>query len=519
MITSKDILEKTGISRATLNNYIKMGILPKPDVRRAGSDLKGTKQIGYFSDDVLDRIEKVKRLKSEGGSMEEIARKFSESSHVVDLPSRRQDANIEHQPPDHTNAIDAITQTKEEAESLTLTIADIRLPAMLVNHNFEIEWINHDCEEQIFNRPVSKINDLESRNLFKLFFSWEFHANLQNVEKVIAFHLPFIKSRFPKDRINELYQGISESEMNFLLKIYDNKSHFSGESIHNSPLNFVKKDGSVISYQVHSMFFREGILFVYVPSDQMINDVMEILSQRGKIINELLKHRMPSLVSLCVIVADLQDSVKISAELLPAEYFDLINQLWKTLQSSFDKYDGIHGKHAGDGVLYYFIKKPDSNYVINAINCALELKEKMKEFNSEWKLRKGWLNNLYINIGINEGQEFFGTIRSSAHIEFTALGDSINYAGRLSDFARYGSIWTTKNVIGKLDQENIDRLRFGIHRKEHDREVFIEKSFARVVDLLDIEEKENNKFLDIAAVPITEVLSIETAHGAVNNLI
>ena len=30
MITSKEIIEQTGISRATLNNYIKMGILPKP---------------------------------------------------------------------------------------------------------------------------------------------------------------------------------------------------------------------------------------------------------------------------------------------------------------------------------------------------------------------------------------------------------------------------------------------------------------------------------------------------------
>jgi hypothetical protein len=30
LITSKEILSVTGISRATLNNYIKMGIIPKP---------------------------------------------------------------------------------------------------------------------------------------------------------------------------------------------------------------------------------------------------------------------------------------------------------------------------------------------------------------------------------------------------------------------------------------------------------------------------------------------------------
>ena len=60
---------------------------------------------------------------------------------------------------------------------------------------------------------------------------------------------------------------------------------------------------------------------------------------------------MPSLVSLCVLVADLQDSVKIGAELPPAEYFELINRLWKTLAGSFQKYHGIYGKHAGDGAV------------------------------------------------------------------------------------------------------------------------------------------------------------------------
>ena len=506
MITSKEILEKTGISRATLNNYIKMGILPKPDVRKAGSDLRGTKQIGYFPDSALDRIERVKHLKSEGVTMEEIASEFRDSSRVVDLAATRRDAGLEEK---EASSGGTTAQTREQERDLTLTITDFHAPAMLVNHNFEIEWINRECEEQIFNVTVSRIKNIESRNLLRLFLRWEFHAELENPEDVISFHLPYIKSRIPKERIGELYQGISESEIRLVERLYDDGAECSVENIRVSPLNLVKKGSEVVHYQVHSMRFREGIFFVYLPADQVTNDVMQFLSQRGRIISDLLKHRMPSLVSMCVLVADLQDSVKICAELLPAEYFDLSNQLWKTLQGSFDKYGGIHGKHAGDGVLYYFIKKPGSDYVMDAINCALEVKEKMRHFSSEWKLRKGWLNDLHINTGINEGQEFFGTIHSSSNIEFTALGDSINYAGRLSDFARYGSIWTTKNVIGKLDQEDIDRVRFGVYRKEHGRESFIENSFARVVDLLEDEDKKSSKFLDIATMPITEILAQE----------
>ena len=63
LISSKDVLRITGISRATLNNYIKMGILPRPLVGKGREDMKGVKIIGYFPLSVLDRIETVKRLK------------------------------------------------------------------------------------------------------------------------------------------------------------------------------------------------------------------------------------------------------------------------------------------------------------------------------------------------------------------------------------------------------------------------------------------------------------------------
>ncbi|MDP6250145.1 MAG: hypothetical protein QGH26_04965, partial [Candidatus Pacebacteria bacterium] len=56
-------------------------------------------------------------------------------------------------------------------------------------------------------------------------------------------------------------------------------------------------------------------LFVYVPSDENNQDIVKLLSSRENVINNLLKERMPSLFSLCILVADLQDSVKISAEL------------------------------------------------------------------------------------------------------------------------------------------------------------------------------------------------------------
>ena len=36
-------------------------------------------------------------------------------------------------------------------------------------------------------------------------------------------------------------------------------------------------------------------------------------------------------------------------------YFEMINELWQSVGPTFEKYNAIYGKHAGDGMLYYFI--------------------------------------------------------------------------------------------------------------------------------------------------------------------
>ncbi len=72
LVTSKDILMITSISRATLNNYIKLGLLPRPLVRKPFGDRVDTTKIGYFPRASVDTIRKVKELKDEGFSMEAI---------------------------------------------------------------------------------------------------------------------------------------------------------------------------------------------------------------------------------------------------------------------------------------------------------------------------------------------------------------------------------------------------------------------------------------------------------------
>ena len=68
-LNSDELIEQCEISKPTLDYYIKLGIVPKPIVRHDKEGLTG-----YFPPEVVSVIDKVKRLKDEGETMEEIVR-------------------------------------------------------------------------------------------------------------------------------------------------------------------------------------------------------------------------------------------------------------------------------------------------------------------------------------------------------------------------------------------------------------------------------------------------------------
>jgi class 3 adenylate cyclase len=523
-ITSIEILEKTGISRATLNNYIKMGIIPRPVVRKPDLSNSRAKKIGYFPQNVIDRILTVQQMKDEGKAMNTIVKTFTENDPIKQLNAS--ETNTEN---GFRQSIDKMSSIKpEEIPSVTadnvnkyfcgiegfkLTINDVQCPAFLINNKFEIEWINREAEAKIFNLEVALIRDSSDRNIFKLFSKMGFLADNNINKDFVKYMMKFVKHKYERNLLIKLYNGIRGKEVVFLENIYDVVEPIFSDSLHETYLNILGIDNETTSYHAYHIVFREGILCLFSPIDSIFQGIVELLSSRGKIIHDLLRQRMPSLVSFCVLVADLQDSSRICAELPPEEYFELIQDIWKCMDGSFQKFYGTYGKHVGDGMVYYFLKDKDDDYIMNSIYCALELREKMKKLNMEWTVRKGWLNDLYLNIGINEGQEYFGNIPSSPNIEFTALGDSVNYAGRLSDLARFGSIWTTKNLLNRLDMDMRKKIKFGVKHKDHDREIFIENMFSRVMDILRPDEPNYSKFMDIATLAIAEIIGAFPSAG------
>jgi len=373
----------------------------------------------------------------------------------------------------------------------------------MINYESHLIWINDLAKAKFF--ASSQIPErAEERSIIPALLNWS--NNLVSDEEkreLFLAHFEQIKHRLSNQDFAKTTLPLEESNRTWLQGLYN-----KALSAQNKLTNTYTEIGH---HQIITIGFREGVLIVYLPENQDAENLLDWLSKRDVVIRSLLSKRLPVLTPLSVMVADLQNSVRICSELPPEEYFELINQIWTRLNPVFREYYGAYGKHTGDGMVYYFFPQPDSNHLMNAILCANKVRETMKAISHEWTIKKGWNNQLYMNIGLSEGEEWLGTFKTNTSYELVVLGETINIGGRLSDLARYGRIWATKNLVSKLSPSDRERIQYGVQRKGIDQEVFVENSYAQVSSLYEKDDAKAIKFQDIASCAVTEIRNIKVS--------
>lgn len=504
MLSSKQLIEITGISRATLNNYVALGILPNPVVKTPSGDTGRATRLGYFDESAVDLVQLVQKLKKDGLSMAQIAGQLGAKSSMPSEPVQK----ISSVSGQGSPAFSSPPQV-----SLNISIDQLPGPAYMVNNNFELIWWNDKACESFFNCAEDLPGDLESRNLLKVLFNTPAATNSHLLKEILLPHIAAGKKRLNQQALIKIYSSMDAMQLSVLKEVYDQVEPIGKEPMVHFPVILPQKNGENIACDLYICFYREGIFFTFSPVKLNSTYLLDFLSKRNYVINELLKKRKPYLTDVTVMVADVQNSIKICSELPAEEYFELINNIWQLSEPIFRKYYGTYGKHAGDGMVYYFFPQPDCDYKLNAIRCALELKDLMKTITQNWQARKGWFSDIFLNIGLNEGQEWFGSYHAGGHVEFTVLGETINYASRISDFARNGAVWATKNMLNQISTSKRGMINFGIARKTHINEsVFVTDTYATIGNLLDCKNTNNEKFRDIEMLPITEIRGIEATN-------
>lgn len=398
----------------------------------------------------------------------------------------------------------------QSQQQIPPAITQIQYPAYMVSRDWNIDWINDQAEQLIFGRPVRKIECVEDRHFFKLLFQTSAREIVTDFKAFVRSHLPLLQGDLPAPEQNRILIPLGHEPIQWLQQLWpDEVAKIPMIDSKEERIQF--RGAPADRYHRIAVSFREGVLVIWIPASVDLTPVLDLLAGRHNIITDLLLHKLPTLQTMAVLVADLQGSMKISAELPPEEYFELISQIWTRLEQEFRTFHSTPGKHAGDGVLLYFLAKHDSafQHIANALLCADRIRQTMQEINGAWKLKKHWLNELVLNIGLHEGREWIGRIPSLPASEVTALGDTVNIAARLSSIPRGGAIWSTKHFLSSLPVQILDHVTYGIRKRFEDGEHVVAKTYSRVRDLSHFAQIP--KCDDIADLPVTEVLRLDPA--------
>ena len=134
--------------------------------------------------------------------------------------------------------------------------------------------------------------------------------------------------------------------------------------------------------------------------------------------------------NVTVLFADIRGFTSMSERLSADEVSVILNEYFTEIEPIVTRHNGVINKFIGDAVMAIFGEPiQDENHPKNAVRCACEMLDKVKELQQKW-LDEG-KPKIEIGIGINTGEAFVGNIGSEKRMEYTVIGDMVNLASRI----------------------------------------------------------------------------------------
>lgn len=135
--------------------------------------------------------------------------------------------------------------------------------------------------------------------------------------------------------------------------------------------------------------------------------------------------------SATVLFADLRDSTALAENLGPEALVGLLNTYLGTLARCVLARGGIVDKFLGDGLMAIFgVLSESGDGAVEAGRAALEMRDAVRELNSA-RIHRGEVP-VEFGAGIHTGDVVFGLVGMIGRSDYTAVGDTVNTAARLS---------------------------------------------------------------------------------------
>lgn len=145
---------------------------------------------------------------------------------------------------------------------------------------------------------------------------------------------------------------------------------------------------------------------------------------------------------------DIVGSTSLAERMDPEDWREIVTGAHHCVSEAVYRYEGTIAQLLGDGVLAFFgapIAHEDD--AERAIRAALDILESIKEYAQTLKQSNfQTLERFQMRVGLNTGLVVVGNIGSDLHMEYLAVGDTINLAARMQSAADPDTVFVTQNT-------------------------------------------------------------------------
>jgi adenylate cyclase len=173
-------------------------------------------------------------------------------------------------------------------------------------------------------------------------------------------------------------------------------------------------------------------------------------------------------VELSLLFADVRGSTAIAERVGDEDFSQLMARFYGVAAKTVDRRNGIVDKFVGDEVVALFIPGfAGADHAADAIAAAREILVETGHGGGE-----PWIP---VGAGVHTGSAYVGTVGEGDARDFTALGDSVNAAARLSSCAGPGEILvsSTAAVASALDTSGLESRTLDLRGRTESVEAWV----------------------------------------------
>ena len=160
-----------------------------------------------------------------------------------------------------------------------------------------------------------------------------------------------------------------------------------------------------------------------------------------------------------ILMADLEASSPLARRLSTASYFAFVRFWVRAADQCVVDAGGIVGRHAGDGIVAFFLPEiigSESAAARSCITAARALRDTLTEIAARTEIPA---SDLSLRFGLHWGATLYiGRILTAGRSEVTALGDEVNEGARIEACATGGRALVSKSLVERLNRVDADAL-------------------------------------------------------------